>query len=195
MPKKKSIKLAAKRFVSRIEEIEKFFANTVALQDEYNEWCADYAVILLYREFEGLMLKTIVGAVNIDTETLFESSGVKFPKHLSEDVCTYLVIGTGYFDFKGRDGLLKTIRKFVPKTHYLYTTVKNAKYKDALEQLSALRNYAAHDSEGAKRAVLLATKAAKIGSAGAWLRVGGRFEDIASSLKKLAGRIKKEAPF
>jgi hypothetical protein len=195
MPKKKSVKLAAGAFIDNVKEIRGFFDGTEGLNDDYKQWCADYAIIRLYLEFEILMLKALVGAINSDTETLFESTGVKFPKHLSEDVCTYLVTGTGYFDFKGREGLLKTIRKFVPKTHYLYKVIKSHTYKDALEKLTALRNFAAHRSEIAKKTARDVTKANKIGSAGAWLRVGDRFETVLLSLTDLAKKIKKEAPY
>jgi len=195
MPKKKSVKLAADIFKDNVNEIRKFFAGTDGLNEENKNWCADYAIIRLYLEFEVLMLKAIVGAINSDTDTLFQSSGIKFPKHLSEDVCTYLVVGNGYFDFKGREGLLKTLRKFVPKTHYLYKTIKSSKYKDALEQLSALRNFAAHRSRSARKLALAATKSNKIGSAGSWLRVQDRFEALLTLLTDLAKRIKHAAPY
>jgi hypothetical protein len=195
MPKKKSVKLAADVFKDNVDEIQAFFAGTVGLNEEYKCWCADYAIIRLYLEFEILMLKAIVGAINSDTDTLCQSSGVKFPKHLSEDVCTYLVVGTGYFDFRGRDGLLKTLKKYVPNTHYLYKIIKSHKYKDALEQLSALRNFAAHNSGSAKKTALAATKATKIGSAGSWLRVQDRFDVLTALLTDLAKKIKKAAPY
>jgi hypothetical protein len=195
MPKKKSVKLAADDFCRDATEILAFFRDTAALREPNVSWCADYAIIRAYLEFEVLMLKTVVGAVNGDTSTLFQSSGVNFPKHLSEDVCTYLVVGTGYFDFHGRDGLLKTLRKFIPQTHYLYKIVKSSRYKDFLEQLCALRNFAAHRSKSAKKRALAATKAAKIGSAGAWLRVDNRFEEIVSALIDLSKKIKRAAPY
>ena len=195
VPKKKSVKLAAQAFADNVKEVQGFFKGTEGLNDAYKQWCADYAIIRLYLEFEVLMLKAIVGAVNSDTDTLFQSSGVKFPKHLSEDVCTYLVVGTGYFDFKGRDGLLKTLRKFVPKTHYLYKIIKSSKYKDALEQLTALRNFAAHNSKSAKKIALTATKSTKIGSAGSWLRVQNRFEGLTILLIDLSKKIRHAAPY
>lgn len=195
MPRKKSVKLAAVSFSSNAAEILTFFNATSALREEHASWCADYAIIRAYLEFEVLMLKAIVGAINSDTSTLFQSSGVRFPKHLSEDACAYLVVGTGYFDFKGRDGLLKTLKRFVPETHYLYKIIKSSKYKGSLETLVALRNFAAHRSESSKKRALAATQAEKIGSAGTWLRVGDRFEELVSMLIRLAKKIKKDAPY
>jgi len=46
----------------------------------------EYAVIRLYREFESLILQGLVGAINNDTSTLSATSGVQFPKHLTDEV-------------------------------------------------------------------------------------------------------------
>lgn len=165
------------------------------MSDEHKSWSHDYAIIRLYREFEQMMLAGIIGAINNNTETIAEVTGVDFPKHLTDEVCEYLVLGGGYFDFKGRDGLIKTLKKYVPKTHYLVTIIKKRKYKDTLEKLSALRNYAAHESRQSKRAVLAAIGQKRIGSAGSWLKVQGRFPRIGSKLKELAQEVHGSAPY
>lgn len=195
MPRKKSVKLAAQKFTQATDKIFDFFEKTQGLQEEFHSWCTDYAVIRLYWEFEVLMLSTLVGAINNDTDTLSQSLGFDFPKHMSQDVCTYLIIGTGYFDFKGRDGLIQILKSFVSDTHYLIGIVKDPQYKDALEQLSALRNFAAHQSAKAKKAAIKATGGERIGSAGSWLRSQGRFKSICDSLKKLAHAIERRAPY
>jgi len=195
MPRKKSIKLAADKFTQAVDQILLFFADTKGLQESHRFWCADYGVIRLYWEFEVLVLSALVGAINNDTETLSQSLGFTFPKHMSQDVCTYLIIGQGYFDFKGRDGLIQLIKSFVPDSHYLCDIVRNPQYKDALEQLSALRNFAAHQSGKAKKAAIKAIGGERIGSAGSWLRREGRFEKVCESLKKLARDIEKRSPY
>ena len=195
MPRKKSIKALAKEYLKVSDAIVEYFNLTAALKEEYSQWCADYAIIRLYREFETLMLGALAGAINNDAATISTTVGFNFPKHMSDNVCRYLVIGTGYFDFKGRDGLIKTAREFVPDSHYLVTVLKDAKYKDALERISAFRNLAAHDSEKAREAARKAIGGTKIGTVGSWLRAGGRFTDISDSLKALAQDIEKKAPY
>lgn len=195
MPRKKSVKLAAQSFAESVGSIYEFFDGTKGLQEEFRSWCADYAVIRLYLKFEKLMLSALTGAINNDTDTLSESVGLNFPKHLSQDVCTYLIIGNGYFDFKGRDGLIQTVRKFVPENHYLVGIIKDAQYKDALEQMFSLRNFAAHRSEKSKKAAIKAIGGEKIGSAGSWLRRQDRFKNLCDLLKKLASDIEKKAPY
>ncbi len=172
-----------------------YFDKTSGLKEEYHDWCTDYAIIRLYREFENLMLDALAGAINNDAATISTTVGVDFPKHMNEDVCRYLIIGTGYFDFRGRDGLIKIAKDYVPDTHYLIGILKAAQFKDALEQLSALRNLAAHDSDRAKDAAREAIGGEKIGSAGSWLRKQDRLKALCESLKDLAAEIETKAPY
>ena len=196
MARKKSIKLAATNFIAEVTNINTFLTTvSVGQTDEHVSWLHNYAIILLYREFESLMLNALVGAVNNDATTISATVGANFPKHLNNEVCEYLIKGGGYFDFKGRDGLIKTIGEFVPTTHYLLVTVKKPAYKTSLEQLSALRNFAAHQSEQSKRAALKAISSAKIKSAGSWLKKQNRFSIISATLTTLATDINAAAPY
>jgi hypothetical protein len=195
MPRKKSVKLAAQRFIKATEEVLDFFQKTAGLKEEFHSWCTDYSVIRLYQEFEAMMLSALTGAINNDTTTLSQSVGLDFPKHLSEDVCTYLIVGTGYFDFKGRDGLIQIIKSYVPDSHYLVAIIKDPAYKDTLERLSALRNFSAHESKKAKKAAVKAIGGEKLGSAGSWLKRQDRFLNLCSSLKALAHDVEKKVPY
>jgi hypothetical protein len=196
MPRKKSVKHTARQFRTAAEDIMGFLSNVSANQsDEHVSWLYNYAIIRLYREFETLMLHALIGGINNDTEILSSKTGIRFPLHLSDEVCEYTIRGTGYFDFKGRDGLIKEIKKYVPDTHYLVTTVKKPKYKDALEKLSTLRNYAAHESAASKRAALIAVGQQRLGSSGSWLKRQGRFNTIKDKLKELAAEIERSAPY
>lgn len=196
MARKKSIKLATVEFNTEVDKITDFLTTvSVNQSDEHISWLYNYAIIRLYKEFEGLILDALVAAVNNDTSTLGTTTNVKFPKHLTDDVCEFLIIGTGYFDFKGRSGLIKTIKSFVPDTHYLATTVKKNNYKDALEKLTTLRNFAAHESQSSKHATLTAIDCKKVSSSGAWLKRQGRFDGIANRLKALSTELNGLAPY
>jgi hypothetical protein len=196
MPRKKSVRLAARWFQSKADELAAFASNASShLSAEHQSWAYEYAIIRLYREFELLMLEGIVGAINNDTETFSSNVGIPFPTHLTDEVCEYLVLGAGYFDFKGRDGLIRQLRRFVPETHYLVTLARKIKYKKSLEQLSGLRNFAAHDSYQSKKAALEAVGLDRIGSAGSWLKRQGRFEQIVLRLKELSQELHDAAPY
>ena len=163
--------------------------------DEHITWLYNYGIIRLYRSFESLMLDCLVAAINNDTSTLSSITGVGFPKHLTDEVCEFLIVGTGYFDFKGREGLVKTIQKFVPSDHYLTKVLKDDKYKDALEKLSALRNFAAHESAPSKRATLAVIGVKRISSSGAWLKRQTRSRDLVLKLKDLGNDLATRAPY
>jgi len=162
---------------------------------DHASWLHEYAIIRLYRIFERMILETLVGAVNNDTSTLSASVGIRFPKHLTDEVCEYLLTGGGFFDFRGRDGLIKEIRSAVPEQHFLVGIVKNVKYKQALEQLSAVRNYAAHESAVSKTRFKDAIGAQRVPTAGVWLKRQDRFKDMVDRLKSLAADIRVGAPF
>ena len=195
--RKKSAKKAAEWFVERAEEIEAFLEPSTlsGLSEKHRSWSHDYAIIRLYREFEDLMLSCLVAAINNDPSVLSHRTGVSFPKHLNQGVCEYLIVGGGYFDFRGKSGLVETLKNHLPDTHYLVTTVKKRTYHDALERLSALRNFAAHDSSISKKKALAAVGSKKMGSAGVWLKKRGHFNRLAGPLKKLADEIRANAPY
>jgi hypothetical protein len=196
MPRKKSVKHSAKDFRDAADEITKFLGDVSKGQsDQYISWLHNYAIIRLYREFESLMLDALVGAINNDTAILSATTGVDFPKHITDEVCEFLIIRKGYFDFKGRDGLIKVLKGFVPDTHYLAVAVKKATYREALERLSALRNFAAHESDQSKHSALKAIDGKQIESTGAWLKREGRFKTVVDKLKDLAGEIENAAPY
>jgi hypothetical protein len=168
--RKKSIKLAAQTFVTNVDEIVAFTQRGVAaapLTEQDQSWCYDLAIIRLYREFEDLMLSCLVALINNDTTTFSQLKKRTFPKHMNVEVCEYLICGDGYFDFAGRDGLLKTIKKIVPNGHWLPTIVGDAAYTNALKKLSALRNFAAHDSSVSKKRALEAIGQERMSSSGA----------------------------
>lgn len=197
MARKKSGRLAAQIFRERAEEIAEFALDVSesGLSDQYVTWAYDFAIIRLYREFEHLMLEALVVAINNDTDTISQRTGLDFPKHLTDEVCEYLILGTGYFDFKGRDGLLRKLQEYLPPSHYLVTAVKRSTYKPSIEKLVALRNFAAHGSATSKRAARKAIDAQRFASSGAWLKRRNRLRDIIRPLSLLADEIEDCAPY
>ncbi|MGH9382061.1 MAG: hypothetical protein ACRD2Z_15815 [Thermoanaerobaculia bacterium] len=196
MPRKKSVKKSAADFKARADEIAAFATDAEQkLTDQQASWAYDYGILRLYREFEALMLDALVGAINNDTATIAKSTGITFPRHLTDEVCEYLIIGNGYFDFKGRDGLIQTLKEYVPADHYLVTAVKKDKYRESLERLSALRNLAAHNSAVAKTRAKKAVQQERMPDAGSWLKKHGRLKGIIDRLKELAEEIDAGAPY
>lgn len=195
--KKKSVKKSVDWFIGQTDEIVTFVSQieSKGVTDAALSWTYDHAIIRLYRQFELLMFDGIVAGINNDTSVLSKATGTQFPKHLTDEVCEFILVGNGYFDFKGRDGLISTLGKYLSENHYIVTAVKKTAYKDALNRLSALRNFAAHDSAKSKRAALKAIDHKSLGSSGSWLKRQGRFTAICDALKSLALEIKQAAPY
>ena len=194
--KKKSIKRTAQVFRDQSDGVIAFAEDCrVKLGEKETSWAYSYAIIALYREFETLMKNALVGAINNDSSTTSATLGIVLPKHLSLEVCEFLVTGSGYFDFRGRDGLIKLLKQYVPKTHYLVQTVKQPVYKTPIDRLVALRNYATHSSQQAKKAALKAVGQDRIGTAGSWLKSGTRLSDLATSLRQLSTELEDLAPY
>src|SRR6266581_6104041 len=131
VPRKKSGKKAAQKFRQALARIEAFTReiDSSNLSDQAVSWAYEAALIKTAVAFEQLMLDCIVAAINNDTATISARTGIGFPKHLTDEVCEYLVTGGGFFDFKGRDGLIKTIKGYVPDNHWLLEAVKQAQHK------------------------------------------------------------------
>ena len=196
VPKKKSVRLCAQEFRRDAEELLRFCGSAErALSDAHVSLVYDGAVIRLYAAFERMMIGALIGAINNDISQLSATAGVQFPKHLTDEVCEYIIIGSGYFNFRGRDGLIREIKKYVPESHYLVRAVKESKYKTPLNQLCALRNYAAHYSMASKQIALKSIGQQKMGPAGSWLKRQNRFPELATSLVRLSEEIEEGAPY
>ncbi len=197
MPRKKSGKKAAQTFDAKLDQIQRSLVeiNASNLSDQTRTWAYEAAIIKTAVAFEHLMLECIVTAINNDTSTVSASTGVAFPKHLTDEVCEFLVTAGGYFDFRGRSGLTQKIRGFVPPNHWLLTVVKKQAYKDPLDRIVALRNFAAHESEASKKVVLNALGLQKISSAGAWAKRQRRLERLVAQLRKMGSDIEASAPY
>ncbi len=197
MARKKSVRLAASLFIAEMERIGKFVdsASFSTSADEFTSWIYECAVIKANVSFERLILSALVGAINNDTSVLGSVLGIELPRHLTDEVCRYLIVGNRYFDFRGRDGLISRLREYLPEDHYLVRACKSREHKRSLELLFTLRNLSAHESSVAKKAALKATERQRIASAGSWLKTQGRLEAILDDLVKLAREIESRAPY
>ena len=142
------------------------------------------------------MLSCLVSAINNDTSVLSQTTGIEFPKHLTDEVCEYLVVGDGYFDFRGWDGLLKTYNRFVGSSHWTVLVLKSKpSHKKNLNILFALRNYAAHESTQSKRRFRAEIGAVNLQRPGAWAKRGTRMPDLLSGLRTLAQDLEVKWPY
>lgn len=196
MPRKKSVQGAASRFAEQVQSLEQYYKDVLAsdLGAQAKTWACEAAILKLAVYFEHLMLRALVGAINNDTATLSAKAGIEFPRHLTDEVCEYIVTGGRYFDFRGRDGLIRLLKRFVPKDHYLVTIVSQPRYQVTLDRMIALRNLAAHESTAGRKAARQEVHP-KIVVAGVWLKRKNRFLDLTERLLDLADELGIAAPY
>ena len=163
------------RYLAKIESYSR-------ISKEHKSWCYEYAIIRLYCAFEELMLAALKAALNRNPADFTKRTNVRIER-VRDDLAEYIIVGDGYFDFKGRDGLIKTLRTYLPDDHWLIETIKQEQYKDSLERLSAFRNYAAHSGNSAKARAKKVTRQGKITQAGIWL---SKFEGRQTRYAKIA---------
>lgn len=195
MPKKLSIKTRVADFRTSCDEILHFVIRmSTDASKKDSTWLHEYAILRLYRSFEDFIAWVLVGCLNQNSQTLSDQTGIAFPKHLSVPVCRYLMTGGGYFDFRGRDGLIRTSKRLLGADHDIVAIVRHKDYVDSLDKLCALRNFAAHGSEHAKAQAKRTTQT-NMSSAGAWLKSDNRLRKIAEDLNDLARSIEEAARF
>jgi hypothetical protein len=197
VPRKKSAKHAAKVFIDLTHELEAFCGRMETLASSKLDLSLAYeaALIKLSVGFERLMFHVLVAAVNNDPSALSNRVGVRFPRHMTDEVCEYLITGGRYFDFRGRDGLIKLVKEHVRDSHYLLVVLKKPTYRESIEILIALRNFAAHESTQSKKAAMEALRVNRLASAGSWLKRQGRFNKLADKLRALAAELETAAPY
>ena len=194
--RKKSGRHSAEMFLTEVERLRSYIeeVDSAGLSDQATTWAYEAALLKSMVAFERLMLECLVAAINNDTSTISSAANVIFPRHLTDEVCEYLVVGGGYFDFRGRDGLIRELRKYVPDGHWLLVVVKKSD-KEALDRLVALRNWAAHESAQSKRVALIAINAQRAGSAGSWLKKQARLGGLLDVLDGIGREVARGAPY
>ena len=197
MPKKKSSKKVVRDFMAEVKAVEDFLSpgNLSGFSDDYVPWAYDYAVIRLFQSFESMIFHCLIAAVNNDTGQLARTKGSYFPKHVPVDACRYTIVGDGNFAFRSWSDLIGQLSSHLSRDHYLVEIIKRSEYVTPLEQLSALRDFAASASEPSKKRALATVGRKKMSSAGMWLKTGDRFENLAEWLKRLADEIHWRAPY
>lgn len=198
--KKKSPETSLARYREAVEEIRGFIANVTAQNisgDGAAHWY-DHAVISAYREFEKFILDISIARINRDPKAFYSAIGVEFGQHIGADQCAFLLVGDGYFDFKGHSGLVDVLSKAAGKPSPMVDAAKVPESRKAFEILTGLRNFVAHGSDQSVDKALAAMRnwepaRKNLGRAGVWLRtvVGGqtRFERLLNQIDTLCASL------
>jgi hypothetical protein len=199
MPRTTSVHLAANGFLAESRQIKQLVSQSQAIAQQlgvgrsFQTSFYDYGIIRLHAAFEGFILKALVGVINQRPSVLTQKTDVSFPRNMSKSACEFLVTGGRNFDVRGREGLIRVLKHLLPDNFYLVEVVADLRYRQALDRLWALRNFAVHRSAYSKMAALQAVRARNMSSAGAWLSKYARLSDTAAALEELVTAVKARA--
>ncbi len=196
MANEASIKTVVTKFNKELDTILDFIQQHRGTgKGVYVIYIYDYAVIKTFKDFEELLLNTIVGLISQEAPYIASPAGHKGTKSVKKKDAENLFIGNKYFSFKGPNGLLKQIKTFFPTNHWFISILSDTAYNKTFDVLIPLRNFAAHSSKTAKKNAINAVGFQQLGNSGAWLKVGSRFQNIIDDLKDIAARINAQAKF
>lgn len=201
--KKKSAEVCLVDYRAAIDDLRDFLAQAGArgLSKGALTRCYDYAVFSAYREFEQFVLAICIARINNDPTAFYKAVGVEFGRHITAAQSEYLLVGDGYFDFRGHGGLVEVLRRASGDSP-MVAAAKLPQNRIAFEILVGLRNYVAHGSTQSWQAALKAMQnwepdRKNLGSAGSWLKAapGGqtRMERLLAGLDGLCEGLRNAA--
>ena len=195
--RKKSGKNSAHKALKRLAETEQFIAevNAAGLSKDAISRAHGMAIIETAITLERLVLECLIVAINNDVSVIRTETKVNFPAHLQDDVVEFIVVGNGYFDFRGgRAGIIKEVKRYLPDNHWV---AQSAKRLDAvcIDQLVALRNWAAHESPQSAKKAKVAIGHQRARSAGSWAKVNGRILELTGAVRAFAEDVQASAPY
>ena len=113
---------------------------------------AESVLLRLCANWEHFVDEHLADCVNRDSSKLPEFFSVTMPKHASRDLCQALIFGEGYRDFRTFGQLKGFTKKLLPdgSNPFLAITSTNS---DRIDEAYKIRNYLAHYSAKARRAL------------------------------------------
>jgi hypothetical protein len=110
-------------------------------------------VLSICANWEILVEELLVDCLNKDTTKYSDYTGYKLPKDMSREACKAILIGINYLDFKSVEQLKDMSNKIlIPECNpFVKIPTSNGK---KINEFFTIRNYLAHHSYAAKRALL-----------------------------------------
>ena len=134
-------------FMERVVEAQRVIRTKTEKQD-----VAESVLLRLCAHWERFVDEHLVDCVNCDHSSLNEFLGVSIPRHPSRNVCQAVLFGGSYKDFKSFGDLKGFSKKVLPDESNPFLAV-GASHATKLDEVFKIRNYLAHYSAAARRAL------------------------------------------
>jgi len=137
-----------KAFMTKIVAAQRVI-NTVSEKRDI----AESVLLRLLANWEAFVDEQLVDCINLDTSKLSHFLGVSVPAHLSKNMCEAILFGGGYRDFSSYGDLKGFSKKILPDTSNPFIHVHSSR-TSAIDEMYKIRNYLAHYSGAARRALM-----------------------------------------
>lgn len=134
-------------FMQRVVDAQRVIKTKTEKQD-----VAESILLRLCAHWERFVDEHLVDCVNCDHSQLNEFLGVTIPRHPSRDVCQAVLYGSGYKDFRSFGDLKGFTKKVLPDDSNPFLKVSSA-HAEKIDEVLKIRNYIAHYSAAARRAL------------------------------------------
>lgn len=95
----------------------------------------------------------LIDALNHDASQYGKYMNLRIPKHNSRDTCEAMIAGLSYFDFKSMRELENVARNILVPNYNLFSVVSR-QMQIRIDEFILIRNFIAHGSNKAERALL-----------------------------------------
>ena len=134
-------------FMQRILGAQRVIRTVTEKQD-----IAESVLLRICAHWERFVDEHLIDCVNVDHSQLSDFLGVSIPRHPSRNVCQAILFGGGYRDFRSFGDLKGFTKKVLPDSSnpFLEVTAADAR---KIDEVFTIRNYLAHYSAAARRAL------------------------------------------
>jgi len=112
----------------------------------------DAFVFHICANWEILVETLLIDCLNWDTSRFKEFTGIEIPKNVTREICTAIVLGRGYFDFRSTDNLRQIANEMLVPQFNPFKEIPKSN-GDKVDEFFKIRNYLAHYSDAARRSL------------------------------------------
>ncbi len=136
------------------EFMKRVVAGTAVARDaQERRDLAESVLLRLAANWESFVDEHLVDCVNRDSSRLSQFFGAKIPPNPSKDLCTALIFGDSYRDFRSMGELKGFARKLLPDDSNPFNEISSS-HAEKIDEVYKLRNYISHYSSKAHRALM-----------------------------------------
>ncbi len=153
--RKYSIELKFENFFSRINWYTNLLvkvteAESLTLEAEEKKEIFEAFVLKIYGLWESFVEEILVDCLSRDTSQYAKQRNTSLPKHLSRKVCSCLLSGLSFFDFRDVSDLKGKAKSILVSHHNPFQEI-SADHARKIDEFRIMRNYIAHRSDAARQ--------------------------------------------